>query len=90
MASLLASLAVTLSLGIFAGTKLIRARVQCRDSKCRSLRYVSPVVMGAVLVYMLVQANPFDVYLPGLYLLGVGVGFLPSTLDSSKPLKTGK
>ena len=88
--ALIASLAVTLCLGIFAGTKLVRARAQYRDSKHSSLRYASPVVMGAVLVYMLVQANPFDVYLPGLYLLGVGVGFLPSTLDSSKPVKSTK
>jgi hypothetical protein len=84
MSALLASLAITLVLGIFAGLKLVRARAYYRDSKWRSLGYVAPVIFGAILVYMLVQADPFDVYLPGLYLFGVGAGFLPSTLDSSR------
>ena len=90
MSAIVASIAVTLCFGIFAGTKLVRARAQYRNSKYRSLLCAAPVVAGAVLVYVLVRANPFAAYLPALYLLGVGVGFLPSTLESSASLKSGK
>lgn len=84
MSQLLLSILVAFGVGGFAGTRVALARERRRNSKYRVLYYAPPAIVGALILYALLRTNPFATYVPALYVLGIGIGFLSITFPKLK------
>ncbi len=76
---------VTVISGAFAGIMLVQGRAQLTKSQHGYLYRLAPLVIGAVLVWLLMWADPLARYLPNMYLMTVWVAFYHTRHYRTKP-----